>query len=192
VILFIDRMPLHRWLDHTRQPPTQRWTVSLPARLTDSGSLPPQGGVRPQRWVLDTGFTGEAFAWRRHVQDAGLDPDIQQAGTIRARSSLGTSERLPVRSADLWLISNLGVLREHPFLLELDPGVAFRNVPRQPDPEFERPLIGMRALRRAGLKVQIDFAKATLSLWIPGTALRSLFLFLRRTLMRSAPDPMSW
>lgn len=36
-----------------------------------------------------------------------------------------------------------------------------------PDPQFQRPLIGIRALRSAGLKVEIDFFHDTVSVWIP-------------------------
>ena len=36
-----------------------------------------------------------------------------------------------------------------------------------PDPEFHRPLVGMRALLRARLRVELDFVGKTLSLWTP-------------------------
>jgi hypothetical protein len=191
VILFLDRLPLYAWTDNTRTPPLQRWSVPLPVLPADPALAAPSGAV-PQRWVLDTGFTGDGFAWRRHLEAAGLDPDVEQTGTIRARSSLGVSEVVPVRNADLWLFSNLPALRGRPFRLELDPGIAFRNVAQRPDPEFHRPLVGMRALRRAGVKVQINFAQATVSLWVPGPWLQSVVLLGRRVLSGYATVPMPW
>jgi hypothetical protein len=64
------------------------------------------------------------------------------------------------------LCSNLPTLRNPPYRLDLTSGVVFRDAPA-PDAEFHRPLLGMRVLLRAGVKVKIDFAKATVSLWTP-------------------------
>jgi hypothetical protein len=36
-----------------------------------------------------------------------------------------------------------------------------------PDPEFHQPLRGLHPLLRAGLKVELDFAQETTSVWIP-------------------------
>jgi hypothetical protein len=36
-----------------------------------------------------------------------------------------------------------------------------------PDPQFQRPLIGVKALRAAGLKAEIDSAHDTVSVWTP-------------------------
>ena len=41
-------------------------------------AAPPVAGV--QDWVLDTGNRGEAFAWRYHLVQAGLDPDQAEIG----------------------------------------------------------------------------------------------------------------
>jgi hypothetical protein len=43
-------------------------------------------------------------------------------------------------------------------------------VPTIPDPEFQRPLIGIRALRSAGLRAEIDFRQDTISIWTPDAA----------------------
>jgi hypothetical protein len=40
-------------------------------------------------------------------------------------------------------------------------------VPTLPDPQFQRPLIGIRALRTAGLRLEIDFAADTVSVRTP-------------------------
>lgn len=73
--LFIDRLSFHSWTDPTRTPALTSWTVVLPVILTEPTLLtpPPVAGV--QEWVVDTGNRGEAFAWRQHLIQAGLDPD---------------------------------------------------------------------------------------------------------------------
>ena len=192
MILFLDRCPLYCWTDHTRQPPFQRWSVSLPVLLTDPGSPTPLPDAPAQRWVFDTAYTGEAFAWRHHLQTAGLDPDAERAGSVRHGSALGTSHLLSIRAADLWLVSNIPALRGKFLRIELDPGIAFRDVPQRPDPEFHRPLIGLRALHRAGVRLQIDFARATVSLWTPGPWHQRLSLIVRRVLSGYATVPPPW
>jgi hypothetical protein len=165
--LFIDRLPFHHWLDQTRTPPLPYWTVVLPVILTEPTLVtpPPVAGV--QEWVLDTGNRGEAFAWRHHLLQAGLDPDqgrMPQPMTIRT-----VTGRLlvPVRDGDLWLVSNIPALRPTPFRIVLHRGLPFHDVPTLPDPQFQRPLIGIRALRSAGLRVEIDFSRDSVSVWTP-------------------------
>jgi hypothetical protein len=191
LLLFIDRLPLHSWIDHSTTVPRRKWLVPLPVLLAECEWNSPSIDVPLQRWALDTAFNGDAFAWRSHIQDGGLDPDSQIVGSARARTPLG-SARLPIRSAALWLVSNIPALREKPFRLALDPGITFNNVDQRPDPDSDSPLIGVRALLRAGVKVQIDFAAETLSLWTPGPWYQRVYLFLRRTLSGYATIPLNW
>jgi hypothetical protein len=142
--------------------------------------------------VFDTAFTGDAFAWRHHLQAGGLEPDFRRLGPVRYGSALGITRLLPIRPANLWLVSNIPALRGKFFRLELDPGIAFRDVPQRPDPEFHRPLIGLRALHRAGVILQINLARATVSLWTPGPWHQNLALFLRRALFGFATLPPPW
>ncbi len=51
--------------------------------------------------------------------------------------------------------------------MRLYPGILFHNVTALPDPQFHRPLIGLEALREAGLRVEIDFAADVASVWTP-------------------------
>jgi hypothetical protein len=165
VVLFIDRLPLHHWIDNTRTPPAPHWSVRLPVLPSPPGRL--SSATRPQQWVVDTGFTGEAFAWRHHLEGASLDPDIKRVAPVRLRgSAMAGGVQVPVRLADLWLVSNLPHLA--PFYLPLQKGIAFhdRRV-AAPDPEFHRALVGMRPLLRASLKIELDFANQTVSLWTP-------------------------
>lgn len=165
--LFLDRLPFHRWIDATRSPPLPHWTVVLPVMLTDPhlATAPPVAGV--QEWALDTGNRGEAFAWRHDLVRAGVDPDrfrLPQTMTVRTVSGQVV---VPVRAATLWLVSNLPALQGTPQRLVLRRGLPFRDTTAPPDPQYQRPLIGLRALRTAGLRVEIDFAQDTISVWTP-------------------------
>ena len=117
---------------------------------------------------MDTAYRGAGFAWRRHLLDAGLDPDLfRESRKISLTTAIGGKLMVPVRLADLWLVSNLPNLQGATWRLELDPGISLRDLPNLPDPQFNRPLIGLRALRRAGLRIELDFGKDTLSVWTP-------------------------
>jgi hypothetical protein len=72
---------------------------------------------------------------------------------------------VPVRYAHLWLASNVPALRSTPYRMVLDRRLPFHDVMTRPDPHFQRPIIGIRALSAAALKVEIDFANDTISLW---------------------------
>ena len=177
--LFLDRLPLYSWVDESHYPVIRRWSVSLPALLTEPKAGPPVVNAQPHRWVFDPGYTGEAFAWRSHLLEAGLNLTTGLAGSALTRTALGTEERLIVRKAGIWLVSNLPSFRDHPFRVALLPGVAVHDAVVS-NAEFHRPLLGMRALLRAGLKVRIDFARATVSVWTPGPWWENLALFARR------------
>lgn len=164
--LILDRLALHCWTDHTRTPPTRHWSVQIPVVPSPAGS-PPLPTAKPWGWVLDTGFSGEAFAWRHHLETAGLDPDTEHDLPLALRwSATGQRTHVPVREADLWIISNCrGV---GPFCLSLDGGIAFIDRPvAVPDPEFHRALIGMRSPRRSQLSIEIDFVGSTVSIRTP-------------------------
>jgi hypothetical protein len=167
VPLFIDRLPLHCWTDQT-QTPLSHWSVALPVLVTEAGLAAPPAGLPLQHWHLDTGHTGEAFAWRHHLQAAGLDPDQGHApGAAALTSSLAGKLLVPVRQADLWLVSNIPALQGRPYPVRLERGVPFRDLTALPDPNLNRPLIGMRALRRARLRVEVDFDADVVSVWVP-------------------------
>src|SRR5262249_38267283 len=119
--LFIDRLPFHQWTDTTRTPALTYWTIVLPVILTEPTLLTPPQVIGVQAWALDTGNRGEAFAWRHHLTQAGLDPDqsrMPQPMTIRTVSGRLT---VPVRDADLWLVSNIPALRPTPHRVTLHP-----------------------------------------------------------------------
>jgi hypothetical protein len=79
----------------------------------------------------------------------------------------GQQLRLAIREADLWLVSNVAAYHGAPHPLRLDSGVSFIDLPTLPDPNLNRPLIGTRALRRARLRVEVDFDAGVVSVWVP-------------------------
>jgi hypothetical protein len=167
VSLFIDRLPFHRWTDFTRSPPWSQWTIVLPIVLTEPVLLNPPAVTGEIDWVLDTGNRGEAFAWRQHLIDAGLDPDQGRMPLPMVIRTVAGTLTVPVRDVDLWLVSNIPALRPSPYRMVLHRGLPFHDVTTRPDPPFQRPIIGIRALRAVGLKIEIDFAKDTISVWTP-------------------------
>lgn len=165
--LFLDRVPFDVWTDATRTPPLTYWSIVLPVVVTEPTLVAPPPVIGVQEWILDTGNRGEAFAWRHHVMQARLDPDqgrLPQPMTIRTIAGRIT---VPVRDVDLWLVSNLPVAAPPPYRIVLHRGLPFQDVPTIPDPHFKRPLVGIRALRAAKLRVEIDFANDTVSVWTP-------------------------
>ena len=165
--LFIDRLPFHRWTDFTRTPPLSDWTVVLPIVLAEPTLLQPPPASSASDWVLDTGNRGEAFAWRHHLIQAGLDPDQGRMPFSMTIRTVAGRMKVPVRDADLWLVSNVAELRPASYRMILHRGLPFRDLPTQPDPQFQRPFIGIRRCRAAGLKVEIDFANDMISVWTP-------------------------
>jgi hypothetical protein len=167
VPLFIDQLPFHRWTDFTRTPPFTDWTVVLPIVLTELALLNPPSLTSATDWVLDTGNRAEAFAWRHHLIQAGLDPDQSRMPSPMIIRTVAGRVTCPVVDADLWLVSNVAALRSTPYRMILHRGLPFHDVLSRPDPQFQRPLIGIRAFRSAALKVEIDFANDTVSVWMP-------------------------
>jgi hypothetical protein len=165
--LFIDRLPFHQWNDPTRTPPLTYWTVVLPVILAHPNLPTPPPVVGVQEWALDTGDRGEGFAWRHHLLQAGLDPDQWRLPQPMMIRTMAGRLIVPVRDTDLWIVSNIPALRPTPYRIPLHRGLPFHDVPTLPDPQFQRPLIGIRALRSAGLRVEIDFGKDHLSVWTP-------------------------
>ncbi len=191
MVLFIDRLPLHAWVPPGALSDQRLLSFSLPVMVSNPRAQP-RRGARPQRWALDTRFTGEAYAWRHHLEEAGLDPDRLRAGSARLRTLGGAPQEVPVRAAHLWLVSNIPTLRGAPYRIPLRKGIAFRDVHFLPHPESNCPLLGMRALETAGLRMEMDFATRTASVWVPGAWYRKAWLFLRRLPSGFSTAPSPW
>ncbi len=190
--LFLDRFPLHAWIPPASLARLPVWSASVPVIVTDPGLPAPPPRARPQRWAIDTRFSGEAYAWRHHLIEAGLDPDVPRTGATFLTPIGGSPRPFPLRDADLWLCSNIPGLQDRAWRLELDEGIAVHDAVRLPDPEINRPLLGMRALVGSGLTVELDLARNTLSLWTPGPWYQSLTLSVRRVLSGFSRIPPPW
>ena len=94
MILFIDRLPLYAWTRRTGEGPQRLLAVSLPLLVTEKGRTSPPTG-RPQRWAIDTRFTAEAFAWRSHLLEAGLNPNEDLNGVLPLTPLGGPSRAFP-------------------------------------------------------------------------------------------------
>ncbi len=190
MLLFIDRLPLSRWVEGT----TQSWFPLLPILVSEpEQETPPETKCR--LWKFDTGNTYEAYAWRFHLQRCGLYPCAPDRLTPRRVTAIvasGNTLSLPVRKACLWLVSNIPHLRDTPLRIPLYSGIPFVNE-EHPIPSvrtFTAPLLGIRAFRRVGLTVQINLADLTLSVWTPGSWFRGLGRFLRRAPNRFSRIPL--
>jgi hypothetical protein len=135
--------------------------------VTEPSLLVPPPVALVQDWVLDTGNRGEAFAWRHHLLRAGLNPDLRRLPQPMLIRTITGSKSVPVRDVDLWLVSQLPGQALPPYRIVLHRGLPFQDTPTVPDPHFQRPLLGIRALRSAGLRVEINFARDTVSVWTP-------------------------
>jgi hypothetical protein len=180
VILFLHRLPLYRWVDPRDRTPISRWSVSLPIIAADPDRLagPTIGSGPWPRWVFDSGYSGEAFGYRSHLEEVNLSPSRFLIEPRSLRPAFGRSVAFPTRRLVLWLISNIPGENQHPYRIELNPGFSFHNTPA-PDPRYDRPLIGINALLRAHLRVQLDFAKETISVWTPAPWHRALQSYAR-------------
>jgi hypothetical protein len=180
VPLFIDRLPLRETVVDYAGREVITWYPLVPIILTEPKLARPPEEALCRPWKLDSGNALDASGWRFHLEQAGLDSAIRRAPeTMRVRSANDAVETLPIRNASLWLVSNIPELRDKPFHLPLYRGLPFFDrVPHRPENVF--PLIGVKAMRRARLKVQINFDALTLSVWVPGRWYEGPARWLRR------------
>ena len=167
VHLHIDRLPFHRWLDQTRSSPREQWSIRLPVIISDPGLDGPPPASKTQEWVFDIGLTAQAFAWRAHLEDAGVDLyrwDVPSNSSIRS-SIDNRKEPVKICQADVWLPEF--PCRDDGRIERLEIEVLYRDESKRPDPQFNRPLLGLRCFMSARAKAEIDFAARTTSMWWP-------------------------
>ena len=142
--------------------------VPLRLILTEPGVEEPPPGASERIWFFDTGYDGDAFAWRGHILDAGLDPDVRRDHRRTWISSSLSAQRsgLPIRKADLWLVGDALTAQYYP--LRLRQGVAFKDEPIPPEAaRAARPLVGMRLLLRAKIRIELNLMTRAFSIWVP-------------------------
>ena len=121
--------------------------------------------------ILDTGHNHNFSIQEQHLRQwAGLDPRLfPKLGTARVNEEL-----VDKRAANIWLHPNVPNQRDQfvdrrPFCLELDDGmfVFAGRTPETPVAGPRLPLVGLRALRRSDLTVNLDCHKARITIRTP-------------------------
>jgi hypothetical protein len=163
--LLIDRLPFHQWVDRTRQPPREHWSIRLPVLISAPGLDAPPAGATIQEWVFDIGFTAQAFAWRWHLENAGIDLELWDVPSNSSVRSSIDNRKEPVRicQVDVWLPEF--PTRNDGRIERLDLEVMYRDISNRPDPQLNRPLLGLRSFMSVGVKAEIDFLAKTTSMW---------------------------
>ncbi len=114
--------------------------------------------------ILDTGHSHNSSIRHEHlIRWAGLDPRwLRRRGDIRIGE-----ENVPLYQADVWIHPNVRGKRNQaaggePFRLALDTGIAVYPPSMSSAPRL--PLLGLRALRLAGLHLTIDCLRCSVTL----------------------------
>jgi hypothetical protein len=192
MLLFLDRVPFHSWTHVTSAgEEIQFWSPSVQVIPADPVIAEPPSGAALQRWRLDTGCTGDSFAWRSHLRAAKLDPYMGARSSAVLLGGGSTRQEVLIRPGSLWIYSNIPCLRPSPFRLTIR-GITFVDRDVVGPADFSAPVIGFQALRRSGVKVHLDFYRDTLSLWIPATWARTMGVAARRWLNLCTREPVRW
>jgi hypothetical protein len=185
VIRFLNALPF--WPPGA-PPESESLAVLIPVIPTEPDYPPPSATTRPFRWRLDTGCTSDGFISRSDLIEAGLNPNRPLLPSRPIRTTSGEVVSTGQRSLDLWLVSNIPALRDTPFRIGTNPGLHVSTATRQVFSHF--PILGMRALRRAGLKILLDYRRATASVWVPATAFQTWTHWAGRVLPHFRPVPI--
>ncbi len=118
--------------------------------------------------ILDTGFNGDFCIREEQMRIwGGVDPRLFP----KRRTSILPRGAADLRAANLWLHHNVAMstdpTRDRPFRFEVDEGIHVfreRSEGNGKDPRPELPLLGMRALRRHGVVLTIDYRSALVNL----------------------------
>ncbi len=115
--------------------------------------------------VVDTGFNHNFVIQSNQLHDwAG----IQSSDLIYVSNISVRGQRVPLREADVWIFPNQPgfrdqLLRVPPFRLQLDSGIAICA----DDMQYPRlPLIGLRAICRNQLDLQIDATERRVTIYV--------------------------
>lgn len=155
-------------------------SVPLAIILAERGGDRPPSDAIAQEWYIDTGYQGDAFCSDIHLERVGLPPLANRV--LGRKQKLWTSLNadqasieLPIRRAELWIVSNVDELADFPMRIELEPGNAVRerettsHTAANPGPLHREPraIIGMKAFRRIGARLELRFDERAFSLFMP-------------------------
>jgi hypothetical protein len=192
-MLFIDRLPMQEREITQVGIRLSTWQPLLPVIATEQENAVPARTAPCLPWKLDTAHELEASAWRFHLERVGLDPNRRKEPpeeNAKIRSANDSVTELPIRKASLWLVSNIPSLRATPFPIYLFRGLPFFDTaPRRP--ERILPLVGIRALKRMRVQVNLNFQieNPTVSVWVPAPWYRACCSWVSRIPARFATIP---
>jgi len=185
VILFVRDLPF--WPPDA--PLEVGQAINLPIIPTDPGRAPPTG-IRPFQWRFDSACTSDGFAQPPELLESGLSTSQDVNPDLPLRTASGQIVSQVRRPLDLWLVSNIPALMARPFLIPTGQGIHVGANMRVPMAHF--PVIGVRALRRAGVRVLSDFQRNTVSVWIPSSMAQTAFHRLGRALGLRRSATVRW
>ena len=149
------------------------YELIVPAAITPITDEDEIEGLNVFPAKIDPGFTGNFHISQTHLESsswadqslANFQPTGQEMEYCFPNE---VSEPLTLYHADLWLIGNYGRADKQPHHFRLDGGVTIV----EQDPDAERivpriPLIGQRAFAEAEIRLEINYANLTFSLWLP-------------------------
>jgi hypothetical protein len=147
-----------------KDPPVESWSIRLPIIPTYAWEEP-RSDAQPQHWIVDTGCSGAAYAWRHHLERAGIEFERVKRFTGEIRQA--DAGKIPVWlcSVRLWLVT--GDPQHRFFLLPRYKLSCNQKTVNEPDDEVHRAVIGMRILL-ALFKMEISFTEHRFSIWTFG------------------------
>lgn len=147
-----------------REVPIKADQIIVSVSLSPGGARSLERGAPQFPAILDTGHNHNFSIQEDHlIRWAGMDPrTLSRLGEIR----LG-NDRLPLLEANVRIFPNVRGKRDvaaggAPLCLELDAGVAV--YPRSAAAQPRLPLLGLRAMRLAGLRLNIDCQALSVSI----------------------------
>jgi hypothetical protein len=88
------------------------------------------------------------------------------------------------------LISNIPALADQPFRISLQGGIHVGPPGRPPAMHF--PIIGQATLLHARVKIQLDYRRSTVSVWVPSSRFQSAVSAIRQATPFRSPAAVKW
>jgi hypothetical protein len=139
---------------------------------------------------MDTGCTAAGLVWRTDLIESGLNPDQHIVEIAPLRTTVGTMVSDRARKVDLWLFSNRSMLASKPFLIRAASGLHVASTLRPQLTHF--PIIGQAALLQVGIKIDLDYHRRTVSVWVPASPIQTLVSAFGRFARFRSPTPIRW
>ena len=165
VRLFIDREEFSVESDAS-DPRIQRVEICIKIGLTEpyAGAPPPLADAR--LFVIDTG-SDYSSVFLDDLIESGLPVRGPGGGQVRMILYDGSEVVRRRRDVTLWLYSNLRDAAPSPLRIDLSGGVIILPTPAPNIARLLKPVLGMKPLLDAGVRVDLDFGARRFSIWAP-------------------------